>query len=198
MAKFDLRPNENILFPNPYLEDEKNPLVVTTLRVVFTGEGKKQELEAAKVTYTSKGNNPQIMKTVVLLFVLALPFLIFGAYKYITYRNKQMDPPAEVKGAPPSAFSRAQIEQFASNKKNFIVGVVGGVFGAALGAGAYLLYTKKRFMVVVGGTNRIMRIPVKDAVEQDKLLSMVGAAQTSAKAMAPLSMPQKVVKPPAK
>ena len=198
MAKVDLKPNENILFPSPYMEDEKNPLIVTTMRILWSGEGKKQELDATKVTYTGKGNNPQIMSVVVLLFLLGLPFALFGAYKYMKYRNLPMEPPAQLdKNAPPSAFSRAQIEQFNSNKTNFIVGVVAGVFGIALGGGAYLLY-KRRLMVVIGGAGKVMKIPVKDTGEQDKLLTMVGAAQTAAKAMAPAAMPAKVAKPPAK
>jgi hypothetical protein len=179
------------------MEEEKNPLIVTTARVVWTGEGKKQELDATKITYTNKGNNPQIMKVVVLLFLLGLPFFIFGAYRYVKLRNLPMEAPEAVKGGPPpTAYTRAQMEQFQSNKKNFIVGVVVGAFGAALGGGAYLLF-KRRFMVMVGGPGKLMKIPVKDAAEQDKLLTMIGAAQTSAKAMSAAIMPQKVVKPPA-
>ncbi len=196
MAKVQLRPNENILHPNPYIEDDPNPLIVTTMRVVYSGAGKRQELEAAKVTYSNKGNDPKTMKAVVLLFVLALPFVIFGAYKYVTYRNLPMEPPPEVKGMPAKAYTKAEYEQFASNKTNFIVGIIVGVFGAALGGAGYLLY-KRRHIVVIGGTGTIMKIHTKDAVEQDKILTMVGAAQTAAKAMAPMAVPQKVVKPPA-
>ena len=70
VAKLDLRPTESVLFPNPYMEEEKNPLIVTTMRVLWSGEGKKQELDALKITHTSKGNNPQIMTVVVMLFIL--------------------------------------------------------------------------------------------------------------------------------
>ena len=43
-------------------------------------------------------------------------------------------------------------------------------------------------------TNRI-EIPAKNKAEQDKILMMIGAAKTSAKAMAPPPMPAKVQKP---
>jgi hypothetical protein len=196
VAKLDLRPTEQVLFPNPYMEEEKNPLVVTTMRVLWSGDGKKQAIDADKITYTGKGNNPQIMTVVVMLFLLGLPFFIFGAYKYVKYRNLPMEVPAAVKGAPETAYTAAQKKAFDSNKNNFILGVVVGVFGAALGGGSYLLY-KRRLMIMVGGPGKIMNIPVKDATEQDKLLTMVGAAQTSAKAMGASLGPQKVVKPPA-
>jgi hypothetical protein len=196
VAKLQLRPNENVLHPNPYIEDDPNPLVVTTLRVLYSGEGKKQEIEATKITYTNKGNDNRTMTVVVILFLLGLPFAIFGAYKYLTYRNLPKEPPAEVQGVPARTYTRLEYEQFASNKKNFIVGVVVGAFGVALGGGAYLLY-KRRHIVVIGGTNRIMQIHVKNAIEQDKILTMIGAAQTAAKAMAPVAAPQKVIKPPA-
>jgi hypothetical protein len=196
VAKLDLKPNENILFPNPYVEDEKNPLIVTTVRILWSGDGKKQELDALKVTYTNKGNNPKLMPVIALLFVLGLPFALFGAYRYYTMRNLPMEPPAEVKGQPTKEFSKLERDQFAANKKGFILGIVAGAFGAALGGGAYLLY-KRRHVVTIAGTNRVMIIPVKDETEQDKILSMVGAAQTSAKSMAAVQMPAKVVKPPA-
>src|SRR5262245_7685178 len=113
------------------------------MRVMYTGAGKKQELDAQKITYTGKGNDPQIMKVVVLLFLLGLPFFIFGVYKYAVYRNLPLGPPPSVKGVPDRAFSPAEYAEFNSNKTHFYVGLVVGVFGAALGAGAYLLYKRR-------------------------------------------------------
>jgi hypothetical protein len=197
VGTFQLRPTENILHPNPYVEDEPHPLIVTTMRVFYTGSGKKQELDATKITYSGKSNDPQKMKVIVMLVILALPFAIFGVYKYAVYRNLPLGPPPSVKGVADKAYSPAEYAQFNSNKTNFYLGLVVGAFGVALGGGAYLLY-KRRLTVVIGGAGMIMRIGVKNAMEQDKILTMVGAAQTAAKAMAPLAMPQKVIKPPAK
>jgi hypothetical protein len=195
VAKPDLRPNEQILFPNPFEEDEKNPFIVTTLRLIYTGEGKKQELDSTKVTYSGKSNDEKKMMLIVLLAVLALPLLGYGLYSYYTYRDKTMEAPAEIKGVTHKPYTKKDYADWASNKQHFVIGIVVGVFGAAFGGGAYLLY-KRRLTVVIGGGGKVWRIPVKDKINQDKILTMIGASQTSAKAMIPPPMPQKVVKPP--
>jgi len=47
---------------------------------------------------------------------------------------------------------------------------------------AYLLY-KRRMTVVIAGQGKKLEIPTKDAMTQDKLLTMVNAAKTAAAAM---------------
>ncbi len=195
MAKPDLRPNEQILFPNPFEEDEKNPFIVTTLRLIYSPHGKKQELDSTKVTYSGKSNDEKKMMLIVLLAVLALPLLGFGVYNYYSYRDKPMEPPAAIKGVPQKPLTKKDMDTFASNQQHFIIGIVLGVFGAGFGGGAYLLY-KRRLTVVIGGGGKVWRIPAKDKIDQDKMLTMVGASQTAAKAMIPPPMPQKVIKPP--
>ncbi len=195
VAKPDLRPNENILYPNPFEEDEPNPAIVTTHRVLWSGDGKKQELDSTKISYSGKSNDEKKMKLIVLLVLLGLPLFLVGLYNYWSYKDKPMGPPAAIKGVPQKPLTKKDYEVFASNQQHYIIGIVLGVFGAAFGGGAYLLY-KRRLTGVIAGDGKIFRIPVKDKVQQDKLLTIVGASQTAAKAMVPPPMPQKVIKPP--
>jgi hypothetical protein len=201
VAKPDLKPNEQILYPNPFEEDEPNPIIVTTTRVLWSGDGKKQELDSTKISYSGKSNDEKKMKLIVLLVLLGLPLFLIGFYNYYSYRDKPMGPPPEIKGVPQKPLTKKDFDTFASNEQHYIIGIVLGVFGAAFGGGAYLLY-KRRLTVVIagqpagGGKTQIFRIPIKDKILQDKLLTMVGASQTAAKAMVPPPMPAKVVKPP--
>src|SRR5262249_9569950 len=151
--------------------------------------------DSTKISYSGKSNDEKKMKLIVLLVVLGLPLFGFGLYNYYTYRDKPMEAPAEIKGVTQKALTQKDVNTFASNKQHYIIGIVLGVFGAAFGGGAYLLY-KRRLTVVVAAPGKIFRIPVKDKMQQDKLMTMIGASQTSAKAMIPPPMPAKVIKPP--
>jgi hypothetical protein len=195
VAKPDLKPNEQILYPNPFEEDVPNPIIVTTTRVLWSGDGKKQELDSTTITYSGKSNDEKKMKLIVLLVLLGLPLFLVGLYNYYSYRDKAMEPPAEIKGVPQKPLTKKDYETFSSNKTHYVVGVTLGLFGALFGGGAYLLY-KRRFTVIIAAPGKIFRVPVKDQVQQDKLMTMVGASQTSAKAMIPPPMSNKVIKPP--
>jgi hypothetical protein len=201
VAKPDLKPNEQILYPNPFEEDMPNPCIVTTTRVLWTGDGKKQELDSTKISYSGKSNDEKKMKLIVLFVLLGLPLFLVGAYNYYSYKDKPTGPPPEVKGVPQKPLTKKDYDTFASNQQHVVIGIVLGLFGAAFGGGAYLLF-KRRLTVVIagqpaaGGKTQIFRIPVKDKIQQDKLLTMVGASQTSAKAMIPPPLPTKVQKPP--
>ncbi|HKA91667.1 MAG TPA: hypothetical protein VKE22_28585 [Haliangiales bacterium] len=195
--KIQLRNHENILHPQPYVAEEKPPLVVTTMRVFYSGGAKKQELDASKITYSGKGVNKQFLALMLVFGVVAAPFLIIGGYLGYVYKDDTKypkGPPPEVKGQPKKPVTQKQLDEFADNKLKFILGLTLLGFGAIMGGGAYLLY-KRRLIVVIGGQGRALRIRVKSKMEQDKVLTMVGAAVTSAKAMAPQPMP--VMKPPA-
>jgi len=196
-VKIQLRNHESILHPQPYVAEEKPPLVVTTFRVIYSGSGKKQELDAAKITYSGKGVNKQFLALMLVFGVIGAPFLAVGGYLGFVYKDDvkyPKGPPPEVKGQPKKPVTQKQLDEFADNKLKFVLGLTLLGFGAIMGGGAYLLY-KRRLTVVIGGGGRALRIRVKDKMEQDKILTMVGAAVTSAKAMAPQPMPQ--MKPPA-
>jgi hypothetical protein len=196
VAKLDLKPNENILFPNPYLEDEKNPIIVTTLRVMYAPEGKKQEMDSTKIGFTTKANDGKIMGLIIILVLVGLPFFGIGLYNYYHYKDTPMSKPEPIKGVPEKMYTKAELSTFSSNKQHYVIGIVLGLFGAAFGGAGYLLY-KRRFLVVVQGAGKTWNIRVKDGIDQDKLLTMIGASQTSARAMVVQPMPSKVIKPPA-
>jgi hypothetical protein len=177
-AKLELRQHETIIHPQPYVEDEPNPLIITTQRVVWSGSGKKQELEASKIKAKTKGLNQRILGACALLVVLGLPFVIIGLVKYVGYRNEPWSKPPEMK----KVVTKADEETWANNKTNFILGVGMGVFGVACGAAAWFLI-KRRFTVIIGGEKKVFEIPVKDTAEQDKVLTMVGAAQTASQSL---------------
>jgi hypothetical protein len=186
-VKLQLKPNENVLYPQPYVEQEHNPLIVTTLRVIWAGENAKKpkEVDAAKITYIAKGFHQKFVKLMLIFGLIAAPFLGIGVYKYWAYRNKPMEPPEKVEGQKVKPLTQNDLKTFQDNKTNFVVGIVLGVFGAALGGVAYLLY-KRRMTVVIAGQGKKLEIPVKDAMTQDKLLTMVNAAKTAAAALAPM------------
>jgi hypothetical protein len=196
-VKIQLRKHESILHPQPYVEEEKPPLIVTTMRVLYSGGAKKQELDASKITYSGKGVNKQFLALMLVFGVIGAPFLVIGGYMGYVYKDDQKypkGPPPEVKGQPKKPVTQKQLDEFGENKLKFILGLTLLGFGAIMGGGAYLLY-KRRLTVVIGGGGRALRIRVKNKMEQDKILTMVGAAVTSAKAMAPQPMP--IMKPQA-
>jgi hypothetical protein len=195
-VKFDLRPLENILHPNPYVAEEKPQLVVTTFRVMYSGSGKKQEMESGKLTYSGKRNDPKIIQLMVILALFALPFVIVGGLKFLHYKDLPTSAPEPVKGQPVKPLSQKQIQEFEDNKFNKWLGIGLLGFGALFAGSVYLLY-KRRLIVVIGGGGKAMRIRVKDAAEQDKVLMMIGASKQSAQAMAGVLAATSGMKPPA-
>lgn len=195
MAKLQLRPNEQVLFPTPYVENERNPLIITTLRVIWSGDNPKRpkEIDASKIQTAVKGYHQKMILVMLLLALLGAPFLAIGGYKYWTYKDKPTEPPPAVKGVKQKLYTPNEMREFSNNKTQKIVGLVLGIFGAAFGAGAYLLY-KRRLTVIIAGQGKFLSIPVKDSAQQDQMLTMVNAAKTAASAMAPMPVPDKVQK----
>lgn len=195
VAKLALRPNEQVLFPTPYVENEHNPLIITTLRVIWSGDNPKKpkEIDATKITTSVKGYHQKFVMVMLIMGLLGAPFLAIGGYKYYVYRNTPTEPPPAVKGVKQKLYTPNEMREFTNNKTQKIVGIVLGIFGAAFAGAAYLLY-KRRLTVIIAGQGKILNIPVKDAPTQDQMLTMVNAAKTAAAAMAPMPMPDKVQK----
>jgi hypothetical protein len=191
--KLELKPNEQILFPQNYTEDLYNPLIITTLRVIWSGDGKKKELDSAKIGTVAKGFHQKFVMVMIIMGLVALPFLAFGGYKYYSYKDKPTEPPPVVKGQKVKPLTQNDLAELANNKTQKIVGLVLIGFGAAFGGVAYLLY-KRRLTVIAAGSGRILQLPVKNAMLQDQVIMMINASVTSAKAMAPPPMPEKVQK----
>jgi hypothetical protein len=192
--KLQLRPNENILYPQNYVEDAYNPLIITTNRVMYSGSGKKREIDAAKIGYVGKGFHKKNVMVMLIVGLLGLPFLGVGVYKYYTHKDLPTKPPEVVKGQRQKPITQKDLATFQNNKNQQIIGIVLGAFGALFGGAAYLLY-KRRLTVVVGGAGKAMEVPAKNAIVQDQIITMINASMTAAKAMAPPPMPPKVQKP---
>lgn len=193
LPKFEPKPNEQVLFPSPFVANEYNPLIVSTNRLIFVSDGKKREVPADKITFAGKGFHKKFMLIMLVLGLIGAPFFGYGAYTYYTSKDKPTEPPAVVKGMPRKPVTAKDLADYARNKNQKILGIVVGVFGAAFLGVAYLLY-KRRLTVIIGAGGKALEIPAKDKADQDKILMMVNAATTAAKAMAPPPMPDKVAK----
>jgi hypothetical protein len=191
--KLELKPNEQILYPQNYTEETYNPLIVTTMRVMYSGDEKKKELDAAKIGTVAKGFHKKYLMVMLIMGLLAAPFLVIGGLKWLNYRDKPTEPPKVVKGQKQKPLTQNDMAELANNKTQKIVAIVLIAFGGAFGGVAYLLY-KRRLTVIVAGSGRILELPMKNAMLQDQVIMMVNAAVTSAKAMAPPPMPEKVQK----
>jgi hypothetical protein len=191
--KLELRPNEQILFPQNYTEDMYNPLIVTTNRVMWSGDGKKKEIESQKIVTVAKGFHKKFMMVMLIMGLLGAPFLLIGGIKYYTYKDKPTEWPKPVKGQVQKKPTANELAELANNKTQKIVGIVLIAFGAAFGGVAYLLY-KRRLTVIAAGGGKILELPMKNAMLQDQVIMMINASVTSAKAMAPPPMPDKVQK----
>ncbi len=99
--KLELRQHETVIHPQPFVEDEPNPLVITTQRIIYTGTGKRQEIEGGKIKAKAKGLNQRILAACGLLLLLGLPFFIIGLVKYVGYRNEPTSKPADWKKSSP-------------------------------------------------------------------------------------------------
>jgi hypothetical protein len=191
VAQLQLRPNEQVLYPQPYVENEFAPLIVTTLRVIWQRDPtskKKKELDAAKLNFIAKGFHQRFVMLMLIFGLVGLPFLAFGAHRYYVYRDKPTEPPKVEKGQKAKPLTQNDLKMFRDNKTNFVVGIVTGVFGAALVGVAYLFYKRRLTVVVATPGKAPLMIPVKDAMTQDKLLTMINAAKTAAAAVAPMGL----------
>jgi hypothetical protein len=192
-GKLELKPNEQILFPQNYTEDLYNPLIITTLRVLWSGDGKKKELDSGKITKVAKGFHQKFVMVMVIMGLVALPFVITGAYKYYSYKDEPTEPPPVVKGQKQKPLTQNDLIVLQNNKTQQIVGLVLIGFGGLFGGVAYLLY-KRRLTVIAASGGRVLQLPVKNAMVQDQVIMMINASVTAAKAMAPPPMPEKVQK----
>lgn len=189
----ELKPNEQILFPQNYTEELYNPLIITTARVIWSGDGKKKELPGDKITQVAKGFHQKFIMVMIIMGLVALPFLVIGGLKYYNYKDKPTEPPKAVKGQKMKPLTQNDLAELSNNKAQKIVGIVLLAFGAAFGFTAYQLY-KRRLTVIVAGQGRILQLPMKNAMLQDQVIMMVNAAVTAAKAMIQPAMPDKLQK----
>src|SRR5207237_5535736 len=76
--------HENILFPVPYAENEQHPLIITNKRVVQRSDAGEVEVLTDDIHFVGRNIVRPRLPLGVILLVVALPLLIFGAYEVIS------------------------------------------------------------------------------------------------------------------
>lgn len=176
-----LRPNESIVYPQPYEPSQHNPLIITNERLIQVNEvGGILNLENRQVTGVGRGIDQRIFAICALLMLLALPAAIYGVYNYLhasDVLSKFKEPPKAKIG---SKKEKADVAAYKAAKGQRILGIVFVVVGAGFGAGAYLLF-KKRFTVVFGGAGRTQTVKTKDKMQQTQIIMTIQAMVNTAK-----------------
>jgi hypothetical protein len=174
-----LRPQETVIYPQPYVENQPYKLIITSQRIVDIHEGLK-EVDAAKLTFVGRLSDRPLLKLSVLLAMIALPLLIIAGVNYLGIRNKPTAvPPDETR---PWIVEKLKAD-VADVKSTKITCIVLAAIGALCALGAKKTFKKKHY-VMIQGSGKVLKIPTKDEAEQNQILVTVQGAQSSAKAMA--------------
>jgi hypothetical protein len=187
-----LRPNEQVVYPQPYEEAKYNPLVVSTERLFQINQtGGILQTDIKTITGVGRGVDTRIVGICALLILLGLPLAIYGL---VTWRgaDKALADPAFKEGCPKvTRTSSVKVKQEAKRcenaKSSSIKGIVFIAIGGLCGVGAFFLF-KKRLTVIVGVSGRIATFKAKDKNQQSQMLmtiqSMVNSAKQTAATMA--------------
>lgn len=192
-----LRPNESIVYPQPYEPSQHNPLIITNERLIQVNEvGGILNLDNKAVTGVGRGMDQRIFLICALLMMIGLPLAIYGAYNYKTaddVLSKYKEPP-KPKLKMATSKEKADIARYKAAKSDKNMSYVFMGFGVLFGAGAYFLF-KKRFTVIIGAMNRTQTVKVKDKMQQSQIIMTIQAVVNSAKQTA-ASLAAAQAKPP--
>lgn len=176
MGMIELRPQENVFFPAPYVEDEPAPLVITSQRVIqFVGD-RRQELEASTISFVGRSSLRPLIFLGLFFILTGLPLAGYGAYLWYSVRGMptfEERPPEE---------ENPDFEDPAITRYKAIGLGAAGLVWAALGV---LMAKKQRHQVVCRGGRRLMKIVVKNKTEQTQVMMTLQAMLSAAKTMAP-------------
>src|SRR5688500_11899692 len=161
-----LRPNEQVVYPQPYEEAKYNPLVVTTERLFqINPTGGMLHMDVKAITGVGRGQDSRIVGLCALLVLLALPLAIYGL---VTWRgaDKVLADPGYKEGCPSvTRTSSVKVKQDSVRctdaKSASIRGLVFIGIGGVCGVGAFFLF-KKRLTVIVGSGGRVSTFKAKD------------------------------------
>jgi hypothetical protein len=181
---YPLRPNESIVYPQPYEDTVFNPLVITNERTTQINEqGGMLHLENKNVGGVVRANNTRILAAAVMLALIGVPLVIIGAVKWKS-SSDVLSKPAPKKPKPgASRKEKADYERYKDAKAARFPAYFLIPMGALFIGGGYLLF-KKRFQVVCGGGGLILTIAVKDKMQQTQVLMTVQAVVNAAKQQA--------------
>lgn len=174
-----LKPGESVIFPAPYVPTEPALTLVTTTRIVNFGDEGRIEMDLSKVSFTGKLSTRPLLVLGIILALIGAPLVLYGAYNW----NRVKGMPTFEEQPPPPGI---EAEDPADVRiKAVIFAVVGALFVGA----AYLSAKKIRWLVLCRGDGKMMRIIVKDEMQQTQLLmtlqAMVQGAKAASAAMGP-------------
>jgi len=195
MGAFKAALHENILFPVSFADNEQHPLIITNKRVVQSTEAGAVEIATDDIF--SVGRNilrPQLPLGVILL-VFALPLVIFGAWQiYSVWGMTAADPlslftsssgdETEAQAPPPDSADGADIN--ADNEPRTVLltrgaGALCILLAIGFALGARKLINRKRFYVVARGNRRLVKMEVKDEIQQTQVMVTISAVKGKAK-----------------
>jgi hypothetical protein len=186
--------HENILFPVPYAENEQHPLIITNKRVVQRSDAGEVEMATDDIHFVGRHTVRPRMPLGVMLLVFALPLLGFGLYKFYDVWGMTAASPLSLVSAsaddsatqvPTEATADGEEAPESGPKEVLVARIVGGVclllaLGCAIGARA--LIRKKQFFVTAKGNKRLLKMEVKDEIQQTQVMVTVSAVKGKAKA----------------
>jgi hypothetical protein len=187
MAMVELKQGETVLFPAPYEEDKVVPLIVTTLRVLQFTKDQRQELDAKKITFLGRQSSRPLIFLALFFILTGLPVVGYGAYLYLSVRG--MPSFAE---QPPTEENPDFEDPGTVRIKAAIFGVIGLLWMAA----GVLCGKRQRHVVVCRAGKQVMKLIVKDKIQQTQVLMTLQSTMQTAKLMAAQPAPQPTGPPP--
>lgn len=186
---FKAKPHENILFPVPFAENEEHPVIITNLRIVQRSDAGESELETREIGFVGRSTVRPRLPIGVMLLALALPLIGVGAWQIYSVWGMTAASPLSLVGigddgqqpaadTPPPPDADGEVQQGAHDV--LIARAIGVLcLAAALGCliGARRLIKSKRFYVMCRTANRLMRIVVKDEIQQTQVMVTISAVK---------------------
>ena len=188
--------HENILFPVPYAENEQHKLIITNKRIVQRSDAGEVEVPSDEIHVVSRSIVRPRAPLGIMLLVLALPLLGFGAYEIYDVWGRPMASPLSLfssaapsddatTAAPPDPSGdggeQSDPDYQRTNLLTKLLGYACVATAAGLALGARVLIRKKRYFVLARGTQRFVKMEVKDEIQQTQVMVTISAVKGKAK-----------------
>lgn len=188
--------HENILFPVPYAENEQHKLIITNRRIVQRSDAGEVEVANDDIHAVSRSIVRPRAPIGIVLLVLALPLLGFGAYEVYDVWGRPMASPMSLlsssggddatTAAPPEPAADgseppADADYQRTNLLTKLLGYGCILAAAGLALGARSLIKKKRYYVLARGPKRFVKMEVKDEIQQTQVMVTLSAVKGKAK-----------------
>ncbi|HEX4456749.1 MAG TPA: hypothetical protein VIA18_02195 [Polyangia bacterium] len=188
--------HENILFPVPYAENEQHRLIITNKRIVQRSDAGEVEVATDDIHTVSRSIVRPRAPIGIMLIVLALPLVGFGAYEVYDVWGRPMASPMSLfssatasddgtTAAPPDPSAdggdQTDPDYERTNLLTKLLGYACIAAAAGLALGARSLIRKKRYFVLARGAQRFVKMEVKDEIQQTQVMVTVSAVKGKAK-----------------